>query len=81
MREKSGLCFQLSKVVRVVLYICKQHSLLIVWSTEDLVVKQVELITNTEPDETGLDDLVDTKYISPTCVDTAGKQSTPGDKH
>ena len=47
--KKSSVIFDLSKTIWVVVQVGKQHPLLVVGSTEDLVLVQIELITNTEP--------------------------------
>ena len=47
--EKPSVIFNLSKTIRVVVKVGKQHPLLVVRAAQDLVLIEIELITNTEP--------------------------------
>ena len=47
--KKPSVIFNLSKTIRVVVKVGKQHPLLIVRAAKDLVLIQIELVSNTEP--------------------------------
>ena len=47
--KKPGVIFNLSKTIWVVVKVGKQHPLLVVRPAQDLVLVEIELITNTEP--------------------------------
>ena len=47
--KKPSVIFNLSKTIRVVVKVGKQHPLLVVRAAQDLVLIEIELITNTEP--------------------------------
>ena len=48
-RQQPSVILNLSKTVWVVVEVGEQHPLLVVWTTEDLVLVQIELVANTEP--------------------------------
>ena len=44
------MILNLSKTVWVVVEVGEQHPLLVVWTTEDLVLVEIELVSHTEPE-------------------------------
>ena len=54
--HEPGLILDLSNSVRMLVEISKQNSFLVVRSTKDFVIVQIELVTHTKPDKIALSD-------------------------